>query len=295
MDKVNQLAQQLAMMAQQSLLYEAVLSPKPGLVDATDVGAHHDMTIFTFLDSATALYPGFMDYAQAGLHHEGTLSELFSQIRPIGMKIEKEMNLATQHVNTHKGAIFSFGIILAATGYYLKEQKLDLDKPLTVTQTADIFKLGQAMVQDTLAKDFIGLEQKKQLTNGEKLYLKYGLTGIRGEALSGYSLVREVALPYLRKETMSASTLDDKLLTVLMLLISTSEDSNLVNRGGIDGLNWAKSAAKEYLQSYSPETAAGKTQLQLLNQAFVHHHLSPGGSADLLALTIFIAKLERLL
>lgn len=295
MDRINLLAQQLAKMAQQGLLYEAVLSPKPGLVDAHNVGAHNDMDIFTFLDSSVALYTGFVEYAKAGLQHEGSLTELFYNIRPIGMAIETEMEQATNHVNTHKGAIFSFGILLAATGFYLQREPLTLSTPFTATQTEEIFSLGQAMVQDTLAKDFIDLDKKTQLTNGEKLYLKYGLTGIRGEALSGYPLVREVALPYLRTEIASALSLENKLLTTLMLLISTSEDSNLVNRGGIDGLNWAKSAAKDYLQHYSPETSEGKKQLQLLNQKFIQRHLSPGGSADLLALTIFIAKLEHTL
>ncbi|MGY3779180.1 triphosphoribosyl-dephospho-CoA synthase CitG [Isobaculum melis] len=295
MKNVNQLAQQLAQFAQQGLLYEAALSPKPGLVDATNAGAHDDMDLFTFLDSSVALYPGFINYAQAGLQHDGTLTELFHKIRPIGIAIEKEMNLATNGVNTHKGAIFSFGILLAAAGCYLKREKLVLSTPLTATQTEDIFKLGQAMVTESLAKDFIGLEQKNPLTNGEKLYLKYGLMGIRGEALNGYPLIHELALPYLRKKATSSLSVEDKLLTTLMYLISTLEDSNLVSRGGIAGLNWAKSAATAYLEHYSPQTVEGKKQLQLLNQEFIERHLSPGGSADLLALTIFIAKLEQVL
>lgn len=295
MGKMNSLAQQLGMFAQQALLYEAVLSPKPGLVDATNVGAHHDMTIFTFLDSSTALYPGLIAYAKQGLQHKGTPIELFQSIRPLGITMEKNMNQATHHVNTHKGAIFSFGILLAASGFYLQEKKIDLTAPLSSEETEAIFKIGQNMVKDTLAKDFIGLEQKEHLSNGERLYLEFGLTGIRGEALNGYPLIRTIALPYLRKEVDGKLTLENKLLTVLLLLISKSEDSNLINRGGIEGLAWAKSTITDYLKKYSPEATRGKEQLHILNQAFVHRNLSPGGSADLLALTIFIAKLEHLL
>src|SRR5699024_6186255 len=104
-------------------------------------------------------------FAQAGINFQGEdLTELFKSIRPIGIEAEKTMFQATGGVNTHKGAIFSLGILLAATGY-------DRDNIRAVTM-----KMLTGLTQN----DFKDLHKKKDLTNGERMYLQYGITGIRG-------------------------------------------------------------------------------------------------------------------
>lgn len=287
----------IPLLAQNSLLYESVVTPKPGLVDPAHPGAHSDMTIFTFIDSSTALLTGFTDYYQAGRAHQGSLGRLFTKIRPIGLEIEEQMNQATLGVNTHKGAIFSFGILLASLGYFHQTQPSKFNQPLSEADSQTVFEIGQDMVQDSLGKDFIGLEDKIQLTNGEKLYLEHGIRGIRGEALEGYPLVQELALPYLRKmkKQEHSLSLNQTLLTTLFLLISQSEDSNLINRGGLTGLAWAQKEAQKILQTNIISQEDYFPELMAVNQRFVEKHLSPGGSADLLALTIFMAKLENLI
>lgn len=124
-DITQKLSIELAELAQKSILYEAVLTPKPGLVDAVDQGAHKDMNVFTFIDSSSSLFHSFYEYAYAGLTFRHDEKGLFSEIRNIGIEAEKRMFKSTKNINTHKGINFSLGIILAVSGYYLKNSKTE--------------------------------------------------------------------------------------------------------------------------------------------------------------------------
>ena len=99
---------------------------------------------------------------------------------------------ATHAINTHKGANFSFAVILGATGWYLQEKAL----PLIKEDSERILTYTQQMTNHLLAEDFKDLEIKTQLTYGEKLYLEYGITGIRGEAAAGYPSLSHKLLPF---------------------------------------------------------------------------------------------------
>ncbi|WP_143462541.1 triphosphoribosyl-dephospho-CoA synthase [Levilactobacillus enshiensis] len=270
----------LATDALRALLYEVSVTPKPGLVDPASQGPHPDMTVFTFIDSALSLQPYFTQCVAAGEAFTGSdLTALFGQIRPLGVAAEQAMRAATNAVNTHKGAIFSLGILVTASAY---AAQADLDLRATV----------KAMLQGLTTHDFDGLADKPvdQLTAGEKLYLRDGITGIRGEAEAGYPTVFDMALPALRQST---GTLNQRLLDTLLTIVANSTDTNLVKRAGnAEIIPWAHQQARDYLAAGGSKTTAGWAKLVDLNQVFDRDNLSLGGSADLLILTAFLGLRE---
>ena len=110
-------ADRIASYAVEALLVEAAATPKPGLVDRANNGAHGDMDFFTFQKSAAALAPYFTEFVRAGAGEGRSLHTLLSELRPIGRAAESAMYARTGGVNTHKGAIFSFGVLLGAAGW----------------------------------------------------------------------------------------------------------------------------------------------------------------------------------
>lgn len=275
---------QLSIIAQRALLYEATCHPKPGLVDPVSAGAHNDMTIFTFIDSSCSMQMEFEEMYQFGYQFTGNhLKALFQGIRPIGLKAETKMLAATNSVNTHKGAIFSLGILLAAAGY--------LDKHAEWALT-DLYDTVSQMTSHLL-EDFetLSIKDPTDLTNGENLYVRHGLLGVRGEVSQAFPIVRQKALPLLR--TYQTIT-NEHLLNVLMIIASENEDSNLIKRAGsVDVLNEIKAWSSTFFAKGGAETPEGMTYLQELNQQFIERNLSFGGSADLLIITVFLFLLEN--
>ncbi|MGM0217865.1 triphosphoribosyl-dephospho-CoA synthase CitG [Enterococcus sp. AZ126] len=278
--------------ALQALLYEAALYPKPGLVDPKSCGAHTDMNYFTFIDSSVALAPFLTEYAQLGFTHDGTPLDLFEKVRTLGKKAETAMLKQTNGVNTHKGANFSFALLLSATGKVMNAQKFEL--PLSQQNTSAIFNYIRLMTKGLLSNDFADLTQKQQLSYGEKLYLEYGIVGIRGEAELGYPTLKNSALPFLRQHCKSE--LRTLFLLLLLHLMATTEDSNLINRGGISAWQKVKEQACELSQTFSIDHSKKELEdaLFLFDQQLIKKNLSPGGSADLVALSFFSGKLEGL-
>lgn len=289
----NELAKGMADLATESILFEVILTPKPGLVDAKDAGSHKDMDIFTFVRSAVSISHGFQEFFYAGYDHMDSPDELFSKIRPLGMEVEEKMYGATNSVNTHKGIIFSMGIVLAAIGHYEKDRTLQGE--YTTRDTDEIFDLVRVMTQGLVMKDFMDLMDRSPRTHGERLYIQHGFTGIRGEAEAGYPILKEKALPLLREMKDTNLTLEEKLLETLVLLMAYAEDTNVVTRGGIDALYHVQETAKAFLTSGGVRQAHYREILEEMNLDFKEKNLSPGGAADLLSLAIFFGKLEGLL
>lgn len=273
--------------ATRALLYEVSVTPKPGLVDPADVGPHPDMDVFTFIDSATALEDYWATCFALGQAFTGAaLPDLFHQLRPAGVAAETAMFHATHDVNTHKGAVFSLGVIVAAAGYQTQAAPYATDQTLTVVR---------AMLDGLTANDFAGLDQKPadQLTAGERQYLKYGTTGIRGQAEAGFPVVATVSLPYLRQ---SRGTRTQRLLNTLMTIVAHTADSNLIKRAGTATIvPWAQETAQAILDAGGCQTPAGQIQLTQMNRSFKAKNLSLGGSADLLILTIYFGLMEQIL
>jgi triphosphoribosyl-dephospho-CoA synthase len=274
--------------ALQSLLFEAKLAPKPGLVDPFSNGAHQDMTYTTFLNSSYALAPYFSDYFLLGLHHQGTPTELFQKVRLRGQVAEQAMLAKTKGINTHKGANFSLALILSSLGKQMQEQTIKL--PFSQNETAMILAYVQQMTADILSLDFTALQQKGTLTNGEKLYLQHGITGIRGEAQAGYPVLQTTALPFIR--TQAGKSPCETFQLLLLLLMATVEDSNLIHRGGIAAWKKVQEQAAQLFQTYSKDTTGLTAVLKTFDRQLIKENLSPGGSADLLALSYFFAQLE---
>lgn len=289
---IDKISFKFAEYAQRAILYEAVLTPKPGLVDAVNTGSHHDMDIFTFIDSSSNLFKGFYLYAKAGLECTGSEKELFSAIRKIGIQVEKDMFKATKNINTHKGINFSMGIVLAAAGYYLRDKDIDENIILTPSDTDEILNTVRVMTEGLVKSDFENIKKKEKLTHGERLYVEKGFSGIRGEAERGFPTVEKTSLPRLREIGHSDMSMEQKLLDVLFHLMSISDDSNIINRGGLEGLEFVKSVSKEFLMTGIIFEDGFREKIQEMNNLFVEKNISPGGSADLLSITIFFGMLE---
>ena len=296
-NKMHRWAEEAAKLAEESILTEAVLTPKPGLVDAKDSGAHKDMDIFTFIRSAVSLREGFIDMFISGYEGSGNKKELLKSLRPKGMDIEAQMFKATKDINTHKGIIFSMGLLLAALGNYMersgyKEERLP---EFTSEDTEEIFQIIKSITEGIISSDFRNLHEKSVLTHGERLYMDYGFTGIRGEAEKGYPVLREKVLPALRDAKNVKKSYEYTLLEALMILMSEVEDSNIVSRGGMESLNYVRRSAKNFMNAGGMDNPTAMEKLHEMNHDFVERNLSPGGSADLLSLAIFLGKMENLL
>jgi len=252
---------QTAEMAQKALLYEALTTPKPGLVDCENSGSHRDMDLFSFAASASALRTYFENCTRLGA--EGQALPL---LQYAGMQAEDDM-FAAAGANTHKGAIFSLGILCYAIGSCGENALISsvLDK---AAQTGDYF-----------------LQQMKSAghteTGGECQYQRYGLTGARGEAASGFHTVRTIALPVLEKALAKGKTPPEAGLEVLVRLMACVPDSNIIRRAGMEGQKWVMEQAQRITEC-TPDA------LRKMNERFVERNISPGGSADLLAATYFL-------
>lgn len=281
----------LSTFAEQALLTEAVLSPKPGLVDAIDSGSHKDMDIYMFINSATAFKASFADLVWLGLTYQASLSELLPEVRKIGLEAERSMFSATKGINTHKGVIFSIGILLTAYGVYLKDHP-DIET-FCPSDTEKVIEIVKIMTAGLVARELGHLDQKETLTHGEKLFQKYGITGVRGEVEQGFPSVMKEVLPYLRRTT--GEYLTQRLLDSLFLLMASTEDSNIIHRSDIDTLQDVKKCAQTFMAAGGMQQPDAVEIVNEMNQDFIRLNISPGGSADLLSVAILISKMEKIM
>lgn len=274
----------IAILAYQSLIAEVQLAPKPGLVDPESNGAHDDMDYPLFLKSIAALKAYLLAYIEAG-YQSTSDQQLFLTLRQIGQDAEKQMLLATSQINTHKGANFSYALILGAIGR--ASQTLTLSE-LVNLNFKPVFEIVRDMTKGLVSRDFSQIASKVQLSYGEQLYVEYGFTGIRGEAEAGYPSLEYVALPTLQKYRMLPE--DDRHLILMLTLMTEVQDMNLVHRGGIYGWQMVQKAATVILQE-TDNMLLVKRKLRQLDTELIEAHISPGGTADLLSLGIFFERL----
>ncbi len=269
-----------SVLAVKSLLDEVYTTPKPGLVDCRNNGSHTDMDINTFEKSAHALKPYFDECFSIGKNTKNlSHSETFSLLRNAGILAEKTMYNATNGINTHKGIIYSMGILCASIGRLWTPEN-----PFGCV--SDICLESARIVKEAVQKDF---KQIDMTTAGGRLYLKYGISGIRGEVASGFESVLKIGLPCYKKLKNKNFNSNDAGAITLLYLISNVKDTNLYHRGGIKATEDAVKTIKKLLTDF-PEPA--KTQIETLDDAFIKQNLSPGGCADLLAITYFLYSLE---
>ncbi|EET87604.1 triphosphoribosyl-dephospho-CoA synthase CitG [Clostridium carboxidivorans P7] len=291
MKQNNEFAHYIASLAQRSILYEVSTTPKPGLVDRDNTGSHKDMDFFTFMASSSALYNGLYECVLEGISfNELDSTKLMDRLRAPGIKCEKSMFEATKGVNTHKGIIFSLGILCAAVGnLYRKHKKENFFIEEVCNEVKDI-------TRDLTVKDFKGINTKTNLTHGERLFKEYGFKGIRGEVEGGFQTVQKQAIPIIRQWTKNRQlSINDLFLQVLMSIMTESEDSNVVIRGGIESLTYTKNISKEFIKIGGMNQIDAIKKLEVMNIKFVEKNISPGGSADLLAVSIFLGFIEGII
>ena len=248
-------AETLGEMAENALLAEVHFTPKPGLVDEANNGAHRDMDVPLFERSAHALRPCFEEFVRLGIQGASPAA-----LQQAGVRAEQAMFAATGGVNTHKGAIYSGALLLHAAGRLLSgEEERSLCGLAAQTAAAIPAPTG---------------------THGAAVRAQCG--GIRTEAVSGYPTAQAV----LRQLRQSGP------LDALLLSMSRLDDSTLWHRGGAEGAQLVRSRAADILAAPASER---EVRTRRLDAELIERNLSPGGSADLLAMAFFLEKALPLL
>ncbi|MBA7575658.1 2-(5''-triphosphoribosyl)-3'-dephosphocoenzyme-A synthase [subsurface metagenome] len=271
--------------AQKAMFYELAVTPKPGLVDLRNCGSHSDMDLLSFIKSSFTLSPYFGFFAECGLN-AANLNSLLKKLRKIGNEAEKKMFDTTDGINTQKGLLFSIGIIAGAAGFLLKDNSSIVADDIVRTVTS----MAKNLIDYELYSIKSGLINPH--SNGEKIYARYGISGIRGEVSNGFPSVMERGLPALRESLSKQKALNDSLVHVLIHIMICLDDTNVIHRGGIESLKLVQKRAWEILACGSIFTQKGKNKILETDSEFIKKNISPGGSADLLAVTFFIYLLE---
>ena len=265
-------AEDLGDLAAACLKLEVTTYPKPGLVSHVDNGAHHDMDAALLVRSANALAPFFADLALAGAS-----GARMDRLRVIGIEAERAMLASTGGVNTHRGAIFGLGLLSAAAGF---RELYGAHRPLGAIIAA---RWGEAILSGPVPLRSHGAEAAR----------RHGAGGARLEAAQGLPSVYTIALPALRSGYALAPDDDEApRVQAFMALIATVADTNLLHRGGALGLDFVQTEAAAFLAAGGIGRIGWREQAVAMHRAFVARNLSPGGCGDLLAMALFIDRLE---
>ncbi len=271
--------------AVEAMLMEAVCAPAPGLVDRYNSGAHTDMDIFTFMRSTAALGPAMYSCAACGYMHENSLPALLRRIRPIGRQAETDMFAATDGVNTQKGLLFVMGILCAATGavyhqVHSHEEAITAEKIL-----AYVKEMCRGLVAEELGTLKI---DEGEMTAGQRLFKQYGIRGIRGEVEDGLPAVLYAGLPAYEEAKQAGFSNDVVLLHALLALMTVVEDTTIVHRHNLKFLRDVQADAQRIMSLGGALTEEGFQAIVDLDANYSSRRISPGGSADLLAVTHFL-------
>lgn len=288
---ISRLSNHIGLLMQKALFYEVNTSLKPGLVDRLHNGSHKDMRLSTFINSAYSLTDYFCQCVKEGLSCDCSKKELpllFQKLRGIGKQAEKNMLFATQGINTHKGIVFSGGILCAAIGYYISTNSKDISSENFLLSLPEICR---CMLPELLS-DYLTLTPDTTKTNGEKLYLKYKITGIRGEAKQGFPLLFNVGFPLFQAVLKKGFSLWQAGLITLLHYIACTEDTNLIIRSDYQLACKIQKDLQQFLAHATYEKQL--SILPKLDAFFVSRNISPGGSADMLALTYFLYFIQNI-
>lgn len=263
-------------LAARAMLYEVCTTPKPGLVDRANSGSHGDMDIFTFVASTAALQPYLADCARTGMETASDDPKVtFGRLRFLGKQAEQTMLAATDGVNTHKGAIFTMGLLCGAAGRLDEEDRSDPEKVLAQC----------AAMCAGLTKELEGISEQTAQTAGQRLYAQYGITGIRGQAEAGFPAVLHTGLPVLQEGIAKGFSLEKAGCGALLSMLTASADTNLIARSDRET---AKKITREIALLLAKNRYPDRQTLEGLDRLFTEKNLSPGGTADLLAAVYFL-------
>lgn len=323
--RIQEFSWRVGALCHAALLAEVDATPKPGLVDCRNSGAHTDMGRALFYKSADALREYYRDVAAAGARTAALPhGEAFAALRPLGVRAEEAMFAATHGVNTHKGAIFTLGLVAAAAG---RLAAATIVAP--AASPAAIIPQGAAAMPQraaTLTAEALcgevaaytagisGRELSKDApgTKGVRAYLAYGARGVRGEAEAGLPGALGAGLPAYRAALHGGCADNDALLYALLHILASVEDTNILTRHDETAAAYARQQAAALLGAATlaggppgspPGRALGspagaavgsvewKKRLEELDDDFIRRNISPGGCADLLAATWLLHRL----
>ncbi len=267
-------ALQLANLAVESLIAEAMLTPKPALVDQRGSGAHRDLDLGRLLRSARSLHGAFLEMAAVSIGREPDQA-LREQLAAIGRAGEVDMLAATDDSNAHRGAIWVIGLLLSARAI----EGVDATPHEVAAAAARI-----AHFEDRFAP--------RQDSNGLRVCERYGVAGARGEAYAGFPHVVDVGLPALRAARERGADESCARLDALMAIMCSLGDTCLLHRGGWPALRTAQSGAAAVLAEGGSSSAEGWRALLRLDAELLALNASPGGCADLLAACLFLDRAQ---
>jgi triphosphoribosyl-dephospho-CoA synthase len=274
--EIRSTALELSMAAVSALLKEAELTPKPALVDRNGNGAHHDLDLARLRRSAQSLQDGFAGIARAAAVEKSSL-RLREQIGQIGREMEKRALAATGGSNAHRGAIWALGLLVAAAA----QRRSERNAARVAAAAAALARLPDKCAPPC------------SLSNGERARSRFGAAGARGEAQAAFPHAIRVGLPTLRAARDRGVLETRARLDALMAIMASLDDTCLLHRGGFAALRAAKLGARAVLAAGGTAAPAGIERLHRLHNELMALWVSPGGSADILAVTLFLDRLER--
>ena len=260
-----------------ALYDELALSPKPGLVTLTDRGSHDDRDARTFMRSLLALRGYFVRIA--GL---GAAGAPFDELERCGIAAERRMLAATGGINTHRGAIFTLGLLCAAAGAASASRGAITAPRLRAELLA---RWGAALAARA---------QRPSLLPGGQAARRHGLRSASAEAALGFPVLFETAAPALQGAGRRGLPAPLAKLDALFHVIAVLDDANLAHRGGLGGLHFAQDAARRFLADGGAATPDALQRAQAIAGTFVARRLSPGGAADMLAAACWMQRIGAL-
>lgn len=275
--KREKICNEIVSLATKSMILEVASYPSFGLVNSKNNGSHKDMDLFTFIDSTYAIRNGLVEMVKIG-YSNLNYTQIFKNLRRIGKTTEKEMFLSTKGVNTHKGMIFLMGITVSAVAKTLYEKK----------DFSNVSKIIKDMTKNIL-DDFKNIDLKN-MTHGERLYIQNGFTGIRGEISSGLDIIFNGSLEVFTQIYEKNKDINKSATHTLIYLMTRVMDSTIVYRHDIETLYRVQNEMQEI---YNNINNISQENLQNLEKRYMSENISPGGSADLLAITIFLYEISK--
>ncbi|OQY41615.1 MAG: triphosphoribosyl-dephospho-CoA synthase CitG [Fusobacteriia bacterium 4572_74] len=276
----NDIIFKLGEFAMEAMIYEVSCFPSFGLVSPVSSGSHTDMDYFTFIDSTTSLNRYFLEMASAGYSND-PIDKIFANARKIGEKAEKVMYIKTNGINTHKGMIFVLGLGITASSKILYDGG-DFN---------EISKLIRNMTSGIVKRELKNLNTKTSFTHGEKIFLEYGISGVRGEAEMGFPIVFDYALNLY--DFNKGLGQNNRLVQALLGIMSRCKDTTILHRHDYDTLLNLQKKSENLMNSGGFNNLDNLSEINNLNCHNEKYGISPGGCADLLALTVFFSKLKE--
>jgi triphosphoribosyl-dephospho-CoA synthase len=249
--------------------------PKPGLVSPVDSGAHDDMDFDLMCRSADSLFEPFAALAAAG-----RAAERFERaLMPIGIEAERAMLVVTGGVNTHRGAIFSVGLMVAALAR-AQAQSVALTPASVRTSLRETWG---ASLEAHAARD-------GATSHGAEVRRRTGRDGARREAALAFPSIFETGVPAYRAARRAGLDDNSASIETLFALMAAVDDTTVLYRGGLEAGSFMRRSAAAFLAAGGCRQPAWFDRAEALHRTFVDRNLSAGGCADLLACTLLVSR-----